>query len=304
MMTSEGRGRVLALGAACVSGLAVFLNSYAVKHVHASPTTYTTAKNLVAAVVLLAFSALRPRPRLAPPTRRPSVPALIVIGIVGGSVPFILFFNGLAQASSTHAAFLQKTLVVWVAFLAVPLLHERLNAAHVGAIAALLVGQAALGGGIGGIRPDGASMMILGATLLWAVETVLVKRLTWDWPGRSLASARMGVGSVILVGWLTATGRTGQLLHLDRSGWSWVILTGLVLAAYVSLWFAALAAAPAVDVTAVLVFGAVVTAVLSSGFAGAPLAAHPVGLMLVMGGTALALAAGRFPPAHAVPETR
>ena len=298
-MNSEGRGRMLALGAACVSGLAIFLNGYAVKHVHASPTAYTTAKNLVAAVVLLAFSAARPAPRPASPAPRRSTAALVVVGIVGGSVPFILFFNGLAQASSTHAAFLQKTLVVWVAFLAVPLLRERLNVAHVGAIAALLAGQATLGGGVGGIRPDGASMMILGATLLWAVETVLVKRLTWGWSSRSLASARMGVGSVVLVGWLTVTGRAGQLLRLDHSGWSWVILTGLVLAAYVSVWFAALAAAPAVDVTAVLVFGAAVTALLSSGFAGASLAAHPAGLMLVMGGTALALVAGRFSSWHA-----
>ena len=40
-------------------------------------------------------------------------------------------------------------------------------------------------------------------------------------------------------------------------------VTGLILAGYVAIWFAALARAQAVDVTAVLVFGAVVTALLS-----------------------------------------
>ncbi len=47
-----------------------------------------------------------------------------------------------------------------------------------------------------------------------------------------------------------------------REQWRWILLTGLLLTAYVATWYAALARAQAVDVTAVLVFGAVVTALL------------------------------------------
>ena len=50
----------------------------------------------------------------------------------------------------------------------------------------------------------------------------------------------------------------------------WLAVTGTTLAAFVSLWYRALAAAPAIDVTAVLVAGAVVTAILNTGFRGAP----------------------------------
>ena len=50
-----------------------------------------------------------------------------MIGVIGGSVPFILFFNGLAMASAPSAAFIHKTLFVWVVLLAVPFLGERLG---------------------------------------------------------------------------------------------------------------------------------------------------------------------------------
>ena len=54
--------------------------------------------------------------------------------MIGGSVPFVLFFEGLARAEATQAAFIQKTLVVWVALLAVPLLRERFGVPHALAI--------------------------------------------------------------------------------------------------------------------------------------------------------------------------
>ena len=102
-------------------------------------TVYTTAKNAVAGVllVLLAlFAGTRARraPRLrARPTRRQWL-ALFGVGVIGGSVPFVLFFEGLARAQATQASFIQKTLVVWVALLAVPLLHERFGWPHALAI--------------------------------------------------------------------------------------------------------------------------------------------------------------------------
>ena len=55
-------------------------------------------------------------------------------------------------------------------------------------------------------------------------------------------------------------GAAADLLALTAAQWGWALLTGLLLTAYVATWYAALARAQAVDVTAVLVFGAVVTA--------------------------------------------
>ena len=121
--------------------------------------------------------------RAAPPAARQWL-ALLGVAVVGGSVPFVLFFEGLARAEATQAAFIHKTLVVWVALLAVPLLRERVGAPHALAIALLVAGQAWLAGDAGTVVFGAGEAMILAATLLWAVEVVFVKHLL------SLARAR------------------------------------------------------------------------------------------------------------------
>ena len=78
----------------------------------------------------------------------------------------------------------------------------------------------------------------------------------------------MGFGTLLLVGWVAVSGAHGQLTGLDAEQWRWVLLTGLLLTAYVATWYAALARAQAIDVTAVLVFGAVVTALLAGAADG------------------------------------
>jgi uncharacterized membrane protein len=106
----------------------------------------------------------------------------------------------------------------------------------------------------------------------------------------------MGLGTALLVGWLAVSGRAGDLFALDASQWSWAVLTGLILTAYVATWYAALARAQAVDVTAVLVFGAVITALLSGAADGTPVDA--VGTILIAAGTALVAAAALRRPAR------
>jgi len=292
------RGIALAFGAAAVSGVAVFINAYGVRAV-ADATVYTTAKNLVAAAVLggLALAVARPSGhRAGTPSRlRPvQLVGLGAIAVVGGSVPFVLFFEGLARASSSQAAFVHKTLVIWVAALAVPLLGERLRALHVVAIATLVVGQAVLAGGLAGFRFGGGEWLVLAATLLWSVEVVLAKWLLRDVPARIIAVVRMAAGAALLTAWVTVSGRWSALAGLGGEGWTWAALTGLILAVYVALWFSALALAPAVDVTAVLVVAAVLTGVLNVVVKGNAITGWTgTGMLIVLAGGALAAAAAR-----------
>ena len=209
-MSRRATGIALALVTATISGFAVFLNGYAVKRFD-DATAYTTAKNGIAAVllILLALPVLTragsegPAPR--PRTRRHWL-GLVAVGVIGGSVPFVLFFEGLARASSTEAAFIHKTLVIWVALLAVPLLGERLSWAHWAAIALLLAGQAVLVGDAGTVTLGSGELMIFGATLLWSVEVVVVKRLLASLAAPTLAAARLGIGLVVLLGFVALSG--------------------------------------------------------------------------------------------------
>lgn len=287
-------GVVLAFATAAISGVSVFVNGYGTKHFN-DATVYTTSKNLVAAVLLgaLAFGASRLRTsseERVPFTARERW-GFLAVGIIGGAIPFVLFFEGLKRASSTDAAFLQKTLVVWVALLAVPLLRERLNAGHVAAIALLIVGQARLTSGWPTLRTDAASTLILAATLCWAVEVVIAKRLLARRSALTLGTARMGIGVVALVAWVAVTGRFHVLTGLGTEAWGWALLTGMLLCAYVTCWFAALARAQAVDVTAVLVAGALVTAALNSAAQGVALRPQAAGLIFIATGVALACVA-------------
>jgi drug/metabolite transporter (DMT)-like permease len=284
-----GRGLLLAVGAALISGLAIYLNSFAVKQVP-DAAVYTTLKNGVAAALLVGVVLLGGGRRDLRAIDRRRWPAIVAVGMVGGSIPFILFFAGLSVASAPSAAFIQKTLFVWVALLAVPVLHERLGLAPIAALATLFVGQSFV------LPPDGirwgtGETLILAATLLWGVETVLVKGLLVEVPAGTMAALRMGIGFVVLVAYLGITGRLPIVAGLAPLQWGWVVVTGSVLAGYVTTWFGALRSAPASVVTSVLVLGAVVTGLLTSATKGTvPDAGVVAGYILIVAAAA-ALAA-------------
>jgi drug/metabolite transporter (DMT)-like permease len=291
-MSNRATGIALAFLTAVISGVSIYVNSLAVKH-FTDQTVYTTAKNGVAGLLLLLvlWVALRRRPsprrRHTPPPRRMSALALLIVAVIGGSVPFVLFFEGLARAQATQAAFIQKTLVIWVAVLAVPLLRERFRFAHALSVALLIAGQAWIAGSAGRVVFGQGEAMILGATLLWAVEVVYVRWLLGQelFDSRVLAAARMGLGTVLLLVWLALTGKFQALTTLSTGQWRWVALTGVLLFGYVGSWYAALARAQAVDVTAVLVFGAVITALLAGTAGSSPISVP--GVLLIVSGSAL-----------------
>jgi len=88
-------GYVLAVAAACISGLFVFVNSLGVR-AFADPVLYTTLKDGLAGLVLLVplcFSA-----GWRAEYRRLDVRTwvwLVALALTGGSVPFALFYAGL-----------------------------------------------------------------------------------------------------------------------------------------------------------------------------------------------------------------
>jgi drug/metabolite transporter (DMT)-like permease len=296
--THRSKGITVAVGAAVISGFAVFVNGLAVRRFD-DATVYTTAKNLIAGAVLLialvattTVSSSR-RPAAVP---RSAWPALAVIALVGGAVPFVLFFEGLTRATSTNAAFIHKTLVIWVALGAGVLLKERVTSVHIGAIALLILGHLMLTGGLGGATFGSAELLVLGATLCWASEVVIVKRMLVTVPYQSAAVARMAGGSALLVGWVAIQGDLAALGGFDLSQWAWLAVTGATLAAFVGTWYRALALAPAIDVTAVLVLGAVITGLLNSGFRGVPLTVDSYGYVLIaLGAVGVAAQALRTP---------
>ncbi|MEX1124868.1 MAG: DMT family transporter [Acidimicrobiia bacterium] len=297
-------GVLLAAGTAVISGIAIFVNGYGVRAWTeiSDPTTYTTLKNTVAALILLVAAAVLARrghrERVDLSQIRRHWLGLSLIAIVGGSIPFVLFFEGLARATSSDAAFIHKTLVLWVTVLAVSLLRERIGFLHVAAIALLIWGQAASAGGVGAIEFGAGEWMILGATALWSIETVVAKRMLDSVPSLTVGVARMAGGALLLILYGIGRGAFSELSGVTPEHILWILITGVALSGYVATWFAALARAQAVDVTAVLVGGAIITAILEIGIRGAELPTV-LGVVLVAMGALVALVAGWRGPAVA-----
>jgi drug/metabolite transporter (DMT)-like permease len=290
-------GVLLAAVTALISGVAVFINGYGVRAWAdvADATTYTTLKNAGAALILLAAAVVAlfrgGQGKFDRSLIRGHWRGLAIIAVVGGSIPFVLFFEGLARARSPDAAFIHKTLVVWVAILAVVFLRERLGPLHLGAMLVLVVGQVALTGGIQLLQMGEGEALILAATLFWAVETIVAKRVLAGVPSLVVGGARMAGGAVILVAYGVVSGALSRLEAIGPEHILWILATAVTLSAYVATWFSALARAQAIDVTAVLVAGAIVTALLDAGVRG--VAPPPMlGVILVVAGALLAGIAG------------
>ena len=258
-MTTRATGIALAFVTAVVSGVAVHVNSRGVAH-FGDATVYTTAKNALAGA-LLPRSRCRCSPGRAPPRtchaardagpvargrgRRLSRRQRLVRPLLRGA---LTCGCNAGRVHSQDARRLGRTLRR-------PAPARAARASRMWRRSGLvLAGQAWLRRKPGTVAFGAGETMILAATLFWAVEVVLVKRLLDVLAPRSPAAARMAVGTVVLVGWL-AHGPGERPARAGRRAMGLAALTGLLFG-YVASWYAALARAQAVDVTAVFVFGA------------------------------------------------
>lgn len=297
----------LALGTALISGLSNFIGKIGVTVVK-DPIVFTTLKNAVVALFLVGiFITFRKWREVRALSLRQWL-KLAAIGIIGGSVPFALFFTGLSQTSAINASLIHKTLFLWVLLLAIPILKERMTVwqwVGIGAVAAANV----FIGGFKGFKFNAGELMILAATMLWAVENIIAKIALKDVSSLTVAAARMIFGSIILVAFVALRGGSSAVAHLTTVQWSWTLLASALLVGYVLTWYAALKRAPATYVATLLVPATLVTNVLTAVFVthafplvqliNAALVAVGAGLLIRFADKTLsAPTAGTFTPAE------
>ncbi len=256
------QGIKLALLTAIISGVSVFVNRYAVKAV-GDPLVYATVKNLGVGLLMAVYLANK-RVNLRAITKKDWV-KLVAIGVIGGSLPFYLFFKGLLLAESAKAALIHKTLIIWIAVWAVPMLKEKISLKQLGALGLILVSNFIIGG-VGEWSWGVGEWMILGATILWAIENVVAKVTLRKVEVDVIVGARMILGSILLLMATTMTGKLNLIFKLSLSSWGMVLVTVILLGGYVMSWYRAISKAPVTLVASVLSLGAVVTNILSSIF--------------------------------------
>ncbi len=266
MKSAYKKGLYFALLAALISGVANFTNKFAVG-VITPPLFFTAIKNVGAGILIVSFILLAGKWQKLRALTKTEIYQLLAIALVGGTIPFYLYFTGLSQVPAINAALIHKTLVIWVAFLAVPLLKERLTKTMLLAVV-LLFGGNLLVGGFKMFRLSNGELMILAATILWAAETILAKKTLRNVDPDIVTGVRLGLGSLILVGaslflYPRALGKT---FTLSSGQWLLLLLAIGTLTLYVAFWYRALKYAPATTVAAVLVTATLVTNLLSAIF--------------------------------------
>ncbi len=259
-----GTAAILALAAAFISGVSIFVNKFAIS-VMKDPILFATLKNsLVAVFIIGVVLVFRRWNEIRSLTKRQWF-KLFAIGIVGGALPFALFFTGLAQTSAVNGALIHKTLFLWVAFLAIPFLKEKMVWQQWVGIVAVFIGNLFIGG-FTGFKFNMGEAMIFAATILWAVENIIAKKALIDISSVTVSAARMVIGSILLIGYIALFGSFAPVFTLTSSQWGWIVLTGVFLAGYVMAWYAALSRAPATFVATLLVPATLITNILSATF--------------------------------------
>jgi len=284
-------GILLVLLTALISGVSTFVNAYAVAD--ANSDAFVAVRNVAVAAMLVPLALLAGRTVRAR-LKRADWARLAAIGLIGGAIPFLLFFRGIQMATAAGgaatASFGYRTLFLMATVLGVVLLKERFSRRVALAAGLLLAGNALLLSVTAPVWTDG-TVYVLAATALWAGEYALSKRTLRDLPSGTVALGRMGFGGAFLMAYVALTGQLGAVAGFGAAQWEWIALSAILLVGFVTTWYAGLKHVDLSVATSALVLAFPITWVLGvvAGKALTPAAA--AGAVVVVSGVVLAIGA-------------
>ena len=278
----KNKGIIFILFTAVISGFSIFINKFGVKGIDS--TLFTFTKNLIVAIFLLAiilgFSEFDNLKRLS----KRQWSSLVLVGFVGGSIPFVLFFRGLQMTNGAVGSFIHKTMFIFVAILATLFLRERLNK-KVFIPAVFLLGGNFLLLRITNFEYGLGALSVLIATLFWSLENVISKHLLKAIEPKVLAFGRLFFGSIFIIVYMALTNKLQLISQLTLAQFSWILISAPFLLLYVITWYTGLKYVKATTATSILLLGSPITALLSFVFLGVSLSVlQAVGMLLIIVG--------------------
>jgi drug/metabolite transporter (DMT)-like permease len=254
------KGLSLVLITAVISGVSIYINKFGVSF--SDPNIFTFLKNVVVSLILtgmvLAFGNIKEILQL----NLKKCLLLASIGLIGGSIPFLLFFKGLSLTSASQGSFIHKTMFIYVAIFAFIFLRERINKYFLAGAIFLMIGNLLVLKKIAFI-PNAGDLYILAATLFWAGENVLSKYAMREIKADVVAWGRMFLGSIFILLYLIAIGQASKITSINLTQAGWVLITAVFLFGYVFTWYRGLAKIPATVATVILLLGSPVTTILT-----------------------------------------
>ena len=275
------KGIILVLLTALVSGFSIFINSIGVREFDSS--IFTFLKNSLVAAMLFAvilaagnFSELKA-------LKIKQWLQLALIGLIGGSIPFLLYFKGLQMATGAVSGFIHKTMFLYVAIFALVFLKEKITKGVFIGVSLLMLGNYLL------LKPDfnlsSGHILIFIAVLFWAAEATFAKHVLKKMSGNIVAFGRMFFGSLFILVFLSASGKISLIEKLSLAHYMWVGLTSLFLLLYVVSFYNGLKYIKATTAACILSLGQPITIILAFMFSGKTLTLiQAAGMLLIIAG--------------------
>ncbi len=260
--TQIKKGVILAFFSATISGIAIFYSKIAVGKI--PPLILTTSRNFYVGLIFFLYFILTKKINQLRTLKRDQLALLLSIGLIGGALPFYLFFTGLTMINPQTANLIHKTLFIWVTFLAIIFLKEKFSPIFLISFSLIFISQFLLTK-IPFTFSQGEFLVLL-ATWLWAIENVIAKKVLKKVESEIVGLFRMGIGSIILLSATFINGQQKQLFSLNQNQLITIFIGGTILFFYVFYWYRALKYAPASLVTLILTFSTVVGNFLSGAF--------------------------------------
>lgn len=245
---------------AIISGFSIFINKFGVSLTN--PYIFTGLKNIVVAIFLSCVLLFLKDFKILKKLSKKDWTLLALIGLIGGSIPFLLFFKGLSLTTAAQGSFLHKTMFLYVALLAAIFLKEKLSKEFLFGALFLLSGSALILKTIPHSFGKGDLYIIL-ATLLWAGENVVSKHVLKKLSGRLVAWGRMFFGSIFILIFLLSAQQLSLVGTLTFEQMIWVLITSVLLFGYVITWYSGLKYVPVSQATCILLLGSPITISLS-----------------------------------------
>ncbi len=250
----------MVLGTAVISGVSIFINQFGVKVI--SPYIFAGLKNLLVAVVLLCLIFLFREWKLLAKFKVKEWLTLILIGLFGGSIPFLFFFKGLSLTSGASTSFIHKTLFIYVIVLEAIFLKEKVSKKLMTGAFFILIGSALLLKIFDGFQFGYGELLVLAATLFWSAEQIISKKALENISPKIVAWGRMFFGFLFILIFWAATGQMKLLGSMGAAELSWIWITAIFLLGYVLTWYAGLKYIPVSSAVCILSLGAPITSLL------------------------------------------
>lgn len=287
-MNKEVVGTILAFTTAIISGFAIFANKIFV--VNLDPTVFTAVRALIIGFIFLILSLVF-HSWERKENKKLRWGYLLFIGIIGGGIAFLLFFNGLKLTTAGRAAFLHKTLPLYVLILAFVFLKEKISKKQSIAFFVMLAGLIVMVWNSVQpsefwLNPKIGDLLVISATVLWAIENVIAKKAMLKGEHNFVVSfARMFFGALVLFGIVFLTNKFNLIMALTGMQWIYILISTGILFAYVLTFYWAIKYINVSKAATILLLAPVITLILGVVFLKEPLPiSQLIGSVLILAG--------------------